>query len=184
MNNSIEDFSDDDESKEEEPSTSDRIYSLHSVESEISNLNEEFSKLDYEYPIRITEKPLEFIQREREPTDDDTQIYHLGHHKLFTDLSIKLGSSNLPRFSCACHKLNIVIHSAMNNQEELADILKKLNTFATSIRKSINLSQIFSNAKIRPKVETKTRWFSQLYVLLWAKKTYDRNGIKNKFFFF
>ena len=142
------------------------IYSMDSVDCEIENLNEELGKIDYTYSIANIETPLEFTQRETEPSDDDTQIYYLDQHKLFEDLSIKLGSSNLPRFSCACHKLNIVIHSAMNNQEELADILKKLNTFAKSIRTSINLSQMFSNKKIRPKVETKTRWFSQLYVLI------------------
>jgi hypothetical protein len=77
-----------------------------------------------------------------------------------------LGSADLPRFSCGCHKLNIVIHHAMNHQIYLVKTIKELNSFSTSIRNFISASKKFRDLKCRPKLENKTRWSSELYMLL------------------
>ena len=97
-------------------------------------------------------------------------------------LDINIGSSDLPRISCACHKLNIVIQSAVDGQKLLREILKKLNSYAASSRNIIQINAIFNNAKCRPKLENTTRWFSQLYLLMWAKSCYTKN-CKTNFFY-
>ena len=50
------------------------------------------------------------------PSVDDNLIYDLEIHKLFDDLTITLGASEIPRFSCACHKLNIVINQLLTSR--------------------------------------------------------------------
>lgn len=37
---------------------------------------------------------------------------------------------------------------------------------------------IFEELKCRPKIENKTRWFSQLYVLLWAQSSYKKKAFR------
>ena len=108
--------------------------------------------------------------------EDEDSLYLLGD-KLFEDFEIHLGSFEVPRFSCACHKLNIVIQSAIVNQKDLQEVIKTLSSLASKIRSSI----IFNQLKCRPKIENKTRWFSQLYVLLWAQSAYRKgsfNGVE------
>ena len=73
-------------------------------------------------------------------------------------------------------KLNIIIHSAIENQGALKDIIKELGKQASKLRNSSQLLNIFDELKCRPKIEQKVRWFSQLYVLLWAQRAYKKNA--------
>ena len=87
-----------------------------------------------------------------------------------------LESNEIPRFSSACHKLNIIIHSAIENQGALKYIIKELGKLASKLRNSSQLLNIFDELKCRPKIKQKVRWFSQLYVLLWAQRAYKKNA--------
>jgi hypothetical protein len=60
-----------------------------------------------------------------------------------------LGSADLTRISSGkCHK------------KALSNTMRKLNIWITKIRKSVELTIVFANAKCRQQLEKKTRWGS------------------------
>jgi hypothetical protein len=81
---------------------------------------------------------------------------------------------DIKRFRCACHILNNVVKASALQQKYLAEKIKKLSTFASTIRNSIKHSNLFGEAKCRPKTENSTRWFSHYIVLKWAQKAYSK----------
>jgi hypothetical protein len=82
------------------------------------------------------------------------------------DFNIQLVTDTLPRFSCACHKTNLV------------NI--KLNKFASRSHRSIHLSAIFHDLKSRSRCETLTRWCSS-FIMLWSfYKAYKNNCFTDK----
>jgi hypothetical protein len=60
---------------------------------------------------------------------------------IIKELKINLGSNDLPRFSCACHKSNIAVRMAIK-KHSLAKKLKQLSKFAARTRRVIKLSRI------------------------------------------
>ena len=185
MNNSIIDFSDDEHSDNEKDQdeeideltseNNNEFDSIETVYNEVSSVNTILDSLIFKNIIETNISEITFRTIDKVPNEDNSIIYDLSEHKLFEDLTLKIGNTVFPRLSCACHKLNIVIHSAIENQGFLKVIIQKLSSFAGSIRNSISLNQIFTDLKCRPKIENKTRWFSQYYVLLWAKKAYEKD---------
>jgi len=153
-----------------------QIQTFDTVETELDELIIELNRIPYNKNLsscsdRVNHKDLS----EMADLNDDL-IYDLNDHKLYIDLQINLGSNDIPRFSCACHKLNIIIHSAIENQGALKDIIKELGKLASKLRNSSQLLDILDEVKCRPKIEQKVRWFSQLYVLLWAQRAYKKNA--------
>jgi hypothetical protein len=88
---------------------------------------------------------------------------------------ITIQSETVPRFSCANHKLNLAVRSAVKNQPFVKQQLKKLNDFAVKIRKTIKISSYFKNAKARLRTENNTRWGSSFLVLEVFLKAYNRD---------
>jgi len=84
------------------------------------------------------------------------------------------------RFRCACHILNIVLKTSAFHQKYLNEKIKKLSSFASTIRNSIELARRFGEAKCRPKIENATRWFSQYSVLKWAHRAYNKQLLSEK----
>lgn len=76
-----------------------------------------------------------------------------------------LGSTELPRISCAAHKLNLVVRSAITRHKRICDDLHEINGYISKIRSSYNLSREFINAKCRLRLENATRWGSQYLCL-------------------
>ncbi len=76
--------------------------------------------------------------------EDENSLYLLDAKKLFEDFEIRLGSFEVPRFSCACHKLNIVIQSAIENQKDLQEVIKTESSLASKTRTSIGMAAIFN----------------------------------------
>ena len=85
----------------------------------------------------------------------------------------------MPRFSCSCHKLNLAIKHAINNQKYLLEIIKKLNESNSTIRNTIMINRIFRDLKCRPKLDNKTRWSSALLLLLSVKRAYDKGAFND-----
>jgi hypothetical protein len=86
------------------------------------------------------------------------------------------GSSDLPRFSCADHKLGTVIHHALVNQKALLDILKELSRSNSEIRNCIRINGIFQDLKCRPCIYQKTRWLGAIDLLFSNKRAYDKKA--------
>ncbi|MBX9838051.1 MAG: hypothetical protein K2X69_07005 [Silvanigrellaceae bacterium] len=148
-----------------------RTLGFEAVDAEISEMSEVLEQISY--TNRVTYNSTAF--------ERNTPIEPLFANET-NDLSIQFGSSNIARFCCACHKLNIVIKTAVDSQGILKDILKKLGSFAANSRNNIEINRVFTEANCRPVLENKTRWFSQLYVLMWAQNCYKKDGIFINFY--
>ncbi len=92
------------------------------------------------------------------------------------NLNINLGSDDIPRFSCGCHKLNLAIRKAIKAHKPLVNILSKLNKANAHFRRVCKLSKIFRNKKCRLRLENLTRWSSSYLLLESVKRAYDKNA--------
>ncbi len=104
------------------------------------------------------------------------------------DFEMIIGSSDTPRFSYACHKLNIVIQTAVEKHIIVKDILKKLNSFTVTSRNIIdffNVSSIFNfrSIEIDEKLNTEYSINEILNISVngfFAKKVFlIKNEVKN-----
>lgn len=120
-------------------------------------------------------------------TEDDEFLWHDNDLLDFYDtergfpienLVINLGSDDLPRISCASHKLNLVLRGAFVQHKVICQHLKSLNRFIRRIRKSYKLSRIFKDLKVRLRLENKTRWGSAYISLITIKRAYKCKAIK------
>jgi hypothetical protein len=126
----------------------DEIQTFETVEAEITHLNTELNQMTFTNPVSLAQTSVNTC-----PTDftvnweDEDSLYLLGVKKLFEDFKIRLGSFDVPRFSCACHKLNIVIQSAIENQKHLQEVIRTLSSLASKICTSIGMAAIFNLLK-------------------------------------
>ena len=94
-----------------------------------------------------------------------------------------LGSSDLPRISCGNHKINLAVRSAIKKHNFFSIQIRKLNVWITKIRKSVELTKVFANAKCRQRLENETRWgstFLMLEQIIKAEKRGLLDEIRNK----
>ena len=75
------------------------------------------------------------------------------------------GTSDLPRISCANHKLNLAIKTAIREHKTIERHFRILNNFISKIKKTIHLNRLFANAKCRLRLENITRWGSGFLML-------------------
>ncbi len=165
------------DTSELENSSRREIQTFETVESEIGGLMAELNKITYNSNLSISTNVHNTPSTSIVNNIQDDFIYDLNNHQLFTDLELQIGTNTIPRFSCSCHKLNIVTQKSVESQEKLKLVINELSKLAGKIRFSSQLINIFDELKCRPKIENKTRWFSQLYVLLWAQSAYKKNGM-------
>ena len=85
-----------------------------------------------------------------------------------------MGSNKLPRFSCAAHKLNIAVRTAIKSSKSFSRILKTLSQFESSIH-SISLSTLHLNKKCQVRCENATRWGSSFLMLSSFIRAYNLN---------
>ena len=106
----------------------------------------------------------------------DDNLYDLRKGTLIRDLRIKISSNYLPRFSCACHKINIAVRKAIASHDKLCNILRELNIKNKVIRRSIKLSKIFRKKKSKLRLENLTRWSSAYLMLESVRKAIKRKA--------
>jgi hypothetical protein len=104
----------------------------------------------------------------------------------FERFEIELGSSKLPRFSCANHKLNLAIKTAIGKNRTMKMDIRKTNSFISSVRRSHNLNRIFQNYDCRLRLDNATRWSSTFLSLetiqkAHKKKIFDHEILANTF---
>jgi hypothetical protein len=66
------------------------------------------------------------------------------------------GSSDLPRISCGNHKINLSVRSAIKKHQKMQSQIRRINVWITTIRKSVELTKIFANAKCRQRLDNET----------------------------
>ncbi len=105
------------------------------------------------------------------------KFYNISYINQTTDFNIYIkGSTDLPRFSCGNHKINLAVRSAIKKHNSMSFQLRKLNIWITSIRKSVELTKVFANAKCRQRLENDTRWGSTFLMLEQIVKA-DKRGL-------
>ena len=109
---------------------------------------------------------------------DDEDMYENPNHGSLKDLKINLGTNELPRFSCAAHKMNIAVRRAITAHKPLSKILKKLSKFSAKIKHSINLSKVYLENKCCLRCENATRWSSSFLMLLSYVKAYHAGAFE------
>ena len=67
-------------------------------------------------------------------------------------MTLKIHSEILPRYSCATHKLNLVMRNAIRKNKELYSLTKKLSAFAASSKAAVHLSAIHIEKKCKLKM--------------------------------
>lgn len=92
-----------------------------------------------------------------------------------TILNLKVGSSEIPRFSCAAHKLNIVVQKAIINTPHVNQTLQTLSSFASNIKKSTHLKNRHRENGCSIHRQNFTRWNSTFLMLLCFWRSYKRN---------
>jgi len=174
--NNKNDLNDDDESQSDESETED-LTSEIKTPSDVHNECRFLTISQEELRDHVTKNRSE----EEEPTEsfsiemlenDEYYDYEITDQNQF---EIEIGSSKLPRISCANHKLNLAVRKAMSEHQLICADLKKLNSLISCIRNSYNLDRVFQNLKCRLRLENNTRWGSAFLSL----ETIIRAVIKN-----
>jgi len=125
-------------------------------------------------------KPLQFDinTNEDESNLNETKIdFAYQEHYLrqpYEKLMINFGSSEIPRFSCANHKLNLAVRAAIAIDIEFTQMLKDLNKANAHVRSSITLNNAFNLQKCKLGLENLTRWSSAYLMLLSVSKAFKK----------
>ena len=93
-------------------------------------------------------------------TQDFDKLYNYNlnsENKIIEDLIINLGTDNIGRFSCANHKISLVVRSSIIKHPVVSEDLVKLNSFASHINNSIEFNKIFANLNCRLGLKNSTR---------------------------
>ena len=102
--------------------------------------------------------------------------FGVGGGQPFKDLDIQLGTSKLPRYSCANHKANIAVRLALKLCGPIVTILIRLSKYASRMRKSVNLSRSLHEAHARLQCDSNARWSAALIMLQSFLKTYRKEA--------
>ena len=87
-------------------------------------------------------------------TFDLDQLYE----RKIEDFEIEIGSKKIPRYSCACHKINLVVRQAILLDVGLSTCLTAMNEICAGIRRSVKLSAPF-------RCENKTRYQGLTFII-------------------
>ncbi len=90
--------------------------------------------------------------------------------------NLSQGSSDIPRFSCACHKLNLAVRHAISKHSNFQQLIDTINKANAGIRRSHELNKIFLELKCRLKLENLTRWSSCFMMLRSVKRAFELNA--------
>lgn len=146
------------------------------IDDEVNINIESVNDIEFQNPISYSREPTFDLNQSSNTNFDFSSMYE---SMPITDFKINLGTSDLPLFNCANHKLNLATRAAISIHRPLVDLLKNLNKINSSIRRSVQLNRAFKEQKCRVRLENLTRWSSSYLMLLSVKKAYDKGMFKN-----
>ncbi|RNA15565.1 hypothetical protein BpHYR1_033482 [Brachionus plicatilis] len=94
-------------------------------------------------------------------------------------LNIEIGTSSIPRYSCAAHKINLAVRSSIKSCRLLSKMLSRLSNYAASIRRSNMNSLDFINKKCKLRCENGTSWSSSYLMLESFYNAYEKGAFNN-----
>lgn len=167
------------------------ISSLLSTTGEVTTINEPATETDFVETTEAAEPNAESTSSENDHSiliaqhnpdfsivgNDSIDFYDLNKGNPLIDLRIKLGSDELPRISCASHKLNLAVRGAMVKHKVICEHLRLINKFISGIKRSYELGRVFKDLNCRLRLENVTRWGSAFLCLESIKRAHN-NGKK------
>ncbi|RNA44646.1 hypothetical protein BpHYR1_017604 [Brachionus plicatilis] len=163
-----------------------------SITKEINDIVTHLETLKFNNNIQLSARPTEKILKQIQYNDE----YDLTGGSPITELNLKIGSNKIPRFQCACHKLNFAIKHAIDNHAELSNLLKDFSVSNANFRRSIRISRERKREKkCRLRLQNLTRW-SSAYLMMesvkraaylmntsivrkWVKKAFAKNMLND-----
>ena len=119
---------------------------MERVEKEVCEITNDAETQTFLNPIQLSDINQSSYE---EVTFDDMELYDLSKGEPINDLSLKIGGDEYPRYSCACHKLNLAIRHALAKHNTVCSIIRRINKSNAHIRRSINLARNFRLKKCR-----------------------------------
>lgn len=157
------------------------IPSIASAENELREIKKDLEKVTFSpyvevIPISSTHSTEEILNNSSNNTYNPVfdLEYDFARGQPINHLELIIGSNIIPRHSCACHKLNLVVRHAITRHFPLCQILRELNQSNSHVRKSIELTRVFSDKKCRLRLENLTRWSSAYLMLESVQKAYKK----------
>ena len=98
---------------------------------------------------------------------------HVG--RPFSELKINLGTNELPRFSCACHKSNIAVRHAIASNQHFTAIASKLSRHSSTVKRTLHFIRTHLGQRAKLQINNVTRWSSVYMMLLSYQKAYKKN---------
>ncbi|CAF1066112.1 unnamed protein product [Brachionus calyciflorus] len=151
-----------------------------------SNLRFEMSEIDREIDQIINERPA-FVRASNEPDSDDEDEDNENEELLNENISdpvnfleLEIGSHRISRYSCAAHKINLVVRYSIKKVSGYLHLLSSLSNYASNIRRSTVLSYEFIAKKAKLRCENGTRWSSSYLMLLSFYSAYEKNAFPSE----
>ena len=183
IENTTDDESSDEDSVDEENSVdenkssasdSDEEDNLEIVDEEIGK---DLSSLQYlEFPDNIEDGGEAMVNEL-----DYNQEYDTARGERIEKLDIQLGTDILPRISCAAHKTNICVRTAIKSHLSLSNMLRRLSKFCASSRRSIFKANLHNDNKSRLRCDNQTRGNSSFLMLVSVKKAYKKKTFNDDY---
>ncbi len=137
------DLNEDDESESDERNSEDDDTEVHKP-TDVQIDCDSLTLAQHELRDYVSKNRSEKEQHDNEVVSMDVVDYdELDDYMDENQFEIELGSSKLPRISCANHKLNLAVRKAMSEHQTICGDLKKLNAFLSCTRNSYNLIEFF-----------------------------------------
>lgn len=161
---------------------------LEEFDTELKEVIKHYEELDFTKTIKkskqTNKQTLEQIDFDELAEYDfsrlNTNTTNELNNKPIKDLSINLGTDEIPRYSCACHKNNIAVRIAIKKHNHISRVLVKLSKYAAKHKNSINLVKLSIKKKARLRIENKTRWSSSYLMLESFHRAYLRNAFPSE----
>jgi hypothetical protein len=153
-------------------------FEVMDIDTEITKALDEIDNLEFKSPVEQLYEPEAIIELVLFNEQDE---YDAIKGDPLYDLVIGLGTDELPRYSCACHKANIAVRMSIKKSTEASSILAALSSFAGRSRKSINDSLVHIKEKSRIRVENATRWSSSYLMLESFKRCFDKKVFDDEY---
>ena len=166
---------DDDEDEEEEE---DKEFKIEDSVETILNKAEYLEIINEVNNLRSEHETFEEFEKvEIDMRDDDEYDTSLGSpiHKL----DLVMGSSQIPRFSCAAHKINLVVRKSIKSIPSVDEFFICLSNHAKTIKQKSEFSDLHRCRKSKIHRANNTRWSSYYLMLLTYYKSYKK-GVFNK----
>lgn len=134
---------------------------------------EEYSacrSIEFQQPLTISTERQTYMQN----IDFNEAIEYRDQMEPIQRLEFEIGQMNIPRFSCAAHKMNIAVRMSIRRHNEILNMLTTLSKFAGKSHRSCQLARVFEEARCRLKTMNYTRWSSAYLMMLSFLKAHTR----------